>query len=653
LMLIVAADDTGRLAPVLEAAKSRSIPASALDMLESAGLLLLRGSNIELRHPLVRSAVYQAATSADRRTAHVALASVLTDPAEADQRAWHRAAAATGTSPEIAAELERTADRARLRSGHAAAAAAFTRAAELSPDHDSQARMLVRGAAAAWRAGRVEQASLLLARAQPVTSDPELRAELNHLRGVIGFWCGDLLEASEILTSSVASGAHLYLRRSLEMLFDAAEATGWAGDFTRMRKISEQVPSLPQAGSAEDRMLAALLSSVTGLFSGATAEELPQIEAVLSSADTFEEPRWLVWAASAAGASGDEAREAALLRQATRLARASGAVDMLTHVLVTVAARGMFEGRVGVIVNAAEGLTLAREARLTNAASIHLAVLAWFAAIKGEDEDCRARALAVNELALSTGNGFANAIANWAVALLDLGRGRAEDAIGRLSLVAEGRPGESHAYIALASAADLVEACIRSGRSQEAAAAFAVLDRFVQPGAPAWSLALAARCRAQLAPDLAEAESQFVEALRLHSTISRAFDRGRTALVFGELLRRERRRIESRAHLRTALATFEQLGAEPWTERARAELRASGETARKRDPSTIDQLTPQELQIARLVAEGLSNKEVAAQLFLSPRTIHYHLRRVFVKLEISSRTQLARLVLSEEGPTVA
>jgi DNA-binding NarL/FixJ family response regulator len=314
-------------------------------------------------------------------------------------------------------------------------------------------------------------------------------------------------------------------------------------------------------------------------------------------------------------------------------------------VLVTLALRELLGGRQRVSVEAVEGLTLAREAGLPNAASLHLAVLSWFAALNGNEHDCRTYAAEVNEAARATGHGFANSIAQWGVGLLDLSRGEPDPARTRLAALSTAPPGVGQAFIALMSTPDLVEACIRTGRRDEALAAYAVLDGFARPGAPTWAVALAARCRALLASDHAEAE--FAAALQLHLESHRPFDRARTQLLLGEYLRRTRRRVESREHLRAALEAFEALGATLWAERARTELRASGETARRRDPSTIDLLTPQELQIARLVAEGLTNKEVAAQLFLSPRTIHYHLRRVFVKLGITSRTQLARLPLSD------
>jgi DNA-binding CsgD family transcriptional regulator len=306
---------------------------------------------------------------------------------------------------------------------------------------------------------------------------------------------------------------------------------------------------------------------------------------------------------------------------------------------LSVAVAGVLAGRVTVAPEAAEGLRLARETGLTGVASLHRAILGWLAAVKGDDEECRAAAAEVEKSAPETRNALANSIAEWGLALLELGRGRPEETVVRLVALAAAPPGVCHPLIVLMSAPDIVEAGLRTSREEQARAAYAVLDGFARPGAPSWARALAARCCALLAAE-SEAEDHFEESLRLHAESNRPFDRARTELLYGEFLRRARRRMDSREHLRAAVETFEDLGASPWAERARTELRASGETARKRDPSTLAQLTPQELQIGRLVGEGASNKEVAAQLFLSPRTVEYHLRKVFMKLGISSRAEL-------------
>ena len=312
-----------------------------------------------------------------------------------------------------------------------------------------------------------------------------------------------------------------------------------------------------------------------------------------------------------------------------------------------VALEGIFAGRCALAAEAMEGFKLASDAGLRNTASVLLAELAWFAAVKGQDDECRAYAAQVTKEAGETRMAIANTIARWGLALVDLVRGRPEVAAAQLEELRAAPPGVCQPHIALMFMPDLVEACVRAGFDEQARVACAAFESFAEPGAPTWALALAARCRALLSEDADDIEREFTEALRLHAQSKRPFNRARTELLYGEHLRRQRKRVESREHLRMAFTGFEALGAEPWAERAGAELRASGETARKRDPSTIDQLTPQELQIVRFVADGHSNKEVAAQLYLSPRTIDYHLRNVFAKLGITSRTQLAHLLVDD------
>jgi DNA-binding NarL/FixJ family response regulator len=595
----------------------------------------------------VRSAAYAAAAPRERRAAHASLATALAGQEYADRRAWHHAATALAPDAEIATALEETAERARQRTGNAAAATALERAAELSPDNESRARRLVGAAAAAWHAGQPERASALVERADPIVSDPRLRAQLTSVRGEIQFQCGDPLAACETLVTGAAEIAPHDSRRALQMLFDAANAGDWAGDYARVAEAVQRAAALPGSGDAGDALLTDMLIGVGSFLEGTTARETARVRDVVARAGDFDEPIWLLWAAWGAGAIGDDARAEELLRRSIALARASGTVNKLTHSLMIVALEGIFAGRCSLAVEAREGFRLARDAGLRNTASVLLAELAWFAAVRGQDEQCRAYVAQVTEQARATRMAIANTIAQWGLALLDLARGRPELAAARLEEVRAAPPGVCQPHIALVFVPDLVEASVRADRETQAAAAFTAFEGFAQPGAPAWARALAARCRALLCEDAVDAEREFAEAVRLHAESDRPFDRARTELLYGEHLRRRRRRVDSREHFRAALTTFEQIGAEPWTERARGELRASGETARKRDPSTVDQLTPQELQIARLVADGLSNKDVAAQLFLSPRTIHHHLRRIFVKLDITSRTQLAGFALDD------
>ena len=394
--------------------------------------------------------------------------------------------------------------------------------------------------------------------------------------------CGVLLDACDILMAAAADVAPLDTRKALEMLLRAREAAGWAGDTPRTIATSRRAGALPRSDDPESRFLADLLVGVGSLYEGETAVGMPLVLDVIARADEFDEPSWVVWAATGAQGVGDEPRGAALLQRAIALARASGAVDELTYVLLAYVLMGLLAGRFGVAVEAAEGLTLAREAGLPNASSTHLAMLAWFAGQQGREAECRESVAAATELARPNGGGFASAIAEWGLGLLELSRRRADEAVARLEAVGDDRPGRGHPYFALMSAPDLVEACVLAGRNDSAAAAFAAFDGFAQPGAPTWALALSERCRALLAED---GTAVFHEALRLHSECDRPFDRARTELLLGEHL--ARRGEDARPQLRAALETFEQLDAIGWAERARSALRRSGEPAQRRDSSRL------------------------------------------------------------------
>jgi DNA-binding CsgD family transcriptional regulator len=308
---------------------------------------------------------------------------------------------------------------------------------------------------------------------------------------------------------------------------------------------------------------------------------------------------------------------------------------------------GVLAGRhSAVAADAAEGLQLAREAGLVNSACHHLATLALVAAIRGREDECLLHADEVADVASSHGLGLQNAMAEWARALLDLGAGRFAASVDRLERMTQGGRGTSHPFVVLIAMPDLVEAAARSERPHTARRALEGLERFTGNGAPRWALAVRSRCRGLVASG-AEAEGHFEEAIRLHRGSARAFDRARTGLVYGEHIRRMRHRVRAREHLRSAVDDFDRVGAGAWADRARNELRATGESARRRAVPVGDGLTPQELQVARFVAGGASNKEVAGQLFLSPRTVEYHLRKVFQKLGISSRAELMLSPLME------
>jgi DNA-binding CsgD family transcriptional regulator len=641
LLVVAAAEETGSRATVERAARELGMEVSHLAAAEAAGLLRVDAERIVLRHPLVRSAIYRGAAFTEREHAHRALAAAAAAEGSPDRAAWHRAAATVGASEEVALELESTAERARARSGHAAAASALDRAAELSPDRESRARRLVGAARSAWHAGQPERAAALVARADPMLTDAALRADLDHLRGVMAWRCGSLFDASTILIAGAAQIAERDPRKALEMLCDAALSAWDSGDYVRLRAAGDLAATLPRSQDEEQALMGDVLVNTVALTRGQTPAEVPTLQRAIAHAAEFDDPYLLIWAAIGAEMAGEDRLEAALLARAVALARASGAVDRLIVALESVSIQGFLAGRLAVGAEASEGLRLAREADLPNAANLHLAALAWLAAAAGRGDECRAHAAEVAEAAARNHHGISNSIARWAVALLELGLGEAEQAVASLVSLRNAPTGAAHPFYVVASAPDLIEASLRAGRRDTAESAAAEFAEFARPGAPIWALALDARCRGLLAGGH-EAERAFAQAVGLHAQAQNPFEHARTELLYGEFLRRERRRADARERLRAALDTFERLGAEPWAERARVELRATGETARKRDPSTIDDLTPQELQVARLVGEGYSNKEIAAQLFLSPRTVEYHLRKVFAKLGITSRGELIR-----------
>ena len=645
-LALVATEDSGWLAPVLRATAAAGIGADALKAAEEAGLVTVHDRRVEMRHPLVRSAILQGLSSNERRAAHLALAAVLDDDLGADRRAWHLAAAAVGPDADVAADLESTAERARRRSGHAGAAAALERAAELSPGTEARARRLVLASAAAWHAGQPERATALLDRADPLVTDGRLRADVEHLRGEIQLRCGSLIDACDILMAGASSAAALDTHKALEMLLHAREAAGWAGDTPRTLDSGRRAAMLPRSEDPETRLLGDLLVGVGRMYDGEAAIGTPLVQEVVAHADEFDEPSWVVWTATGAQAIGDEARAEALLRRAMGLARASGAVDKLTYALLTYVLMGLLGGRFDVAAEAAEGLTLARDAGLPNAASTHLAMHAWFAAQHGDEDECRTSAASAIEAARTSRGAFANAMAEWATGVLELSRRRPHEAVPHLQAVGDERPGKGHAYFALMSAPDLVEALVLAGQPDRARAAAAVFEGFAQPGAPSWAMALATRCQALIADDVA---GGLEAALRLHAASDRAFDRARTELLLGEHLWRAERCPEAREHLRAAQEAFEEIGAAGWAQRAGDELRASGGIAERPDPGSSAQLTPQELQIARLVADGHSNREVAARLFLSPRSVEAQLRSIFAQVGIASRIELAALGFGSES----
>jgi DNA-binding CsgD family transcriptional regulator len=651
LLLIAAVDDTERVSVVRRAAGvDLSAPAGPLDAAEAAGLLSIHGTRLEFRHPLVRSAVYGAATSTDRRAAHRALADALADDDEQlDRQAWHLAAAVVEPDADVLSRLDGAAERAQKRGAYGVAVRAFERAAELSADDDSRARRLFGAASCASIASTDEQATSLAERALPLVSDRVRRAELSRLLALAEIRRGQPLVAAHGLLHAAQDISAEAPSAALELLLDGAWAANEGADRPVLVEICAAARDLgPTVDDERAAFIAAILTGLGTIAEGDAVAAVPFLEQAVAAGELSDDLRQISWSGSAALWLGDERRAGVLFERGVALARARGALGILAPTLGSLGLYHFFAQRFDQAVLAGrEAVDFAREVGAENMAALPLFVVAAVAAIRGEDEVATRLAGEVLERAAANGLTLAAARPVWALALLDLGRGRWADAQARLETLVPDRVAMASGLV-MHTYPDRIEAAVRAGDPEAARAALLEVDRWA--GARAAAVSLQRRvsaCRALLA-DGDEATRLFEEALR-DPVATRPFDLARIQLLYGEHLRRDNRRSDSRVQLRAALEAFDRLRAEPWSGRAQSELRASGETARKRDPSTSAHLTPQETQIARLVGEGLSNKEVAAQLFLSPRTIDAHLRNIFSKLAITSRTQLARLSFSEDA----
>jgi DNA-binding CsgD family transcriptional regulator len=653
ILMVASADDLGDARLVIRAGDLLGAGPHALDLSEEAGLVSVHGSRLEFRHPLMRSAIYEAATSHERRSVHGALAEALSgDDEHADRRAWHLAASAVEPDEDVVRALEEAAERAEERAAYTAAAKAFARAAELSLDRRTRCRRLARAARAARIAGADDYAVALAREAGPSVDDPLDQAELDLAVGVAEVRRGRPLDGFPRLMGAARTVAQRDPSKAVELMVWATNAASIGGNPTGLAEVSGLADQIVSAGgNGECISVAQALAAFAQVRGGDTASGRAQFEEAFARASTSDDAQRLVAVGLAAIFVGDNQRFAALINRATSLARARGEFGILAEALSLSAVQHHLAQRFDeAALVAEEALQFARELGAPNATAGPLCLLAFAAAIRGDDEAARRRSGEVLELAAAHGLPARATYAVYVLAMLELGQGRWTEALEHFRVLTDPRPDVGDAFLAKGAAPDVIEAAVRAGRHDEASQALSEFEDWAARSTYPWVQPRLASCRALLT-DGAEASGHFEDALRAGAD-GGPFDLARIQLLYGEHLRRERRRADARIQLRAALEAFERYRAESWADRARAELRASGETARRRDPSTVDQLTPQELRIARLVAQGLSNKEVAAQLFLSPRTVDHHLRHVFKKLGITSRTQLARVPLGEIDDSV-
>ena len=598
------------------------------------------GADVRFRHPLVRSAAYGSASPADRQELHAALAEA-TDPlADPDRRAWHRAQAAAGPDEEVADEMQRSAGRAQARGGLAAAAAFLEWSVALTVDPSRQAQRALAAAQASLQAGAFGRALDLLAEAEAGPLDEFGSARVDLLRGQLAFASGLGRDAPPLLLKAASRLERLDLDLARETYLNAwmaamfAGQLAGAGDLLEVCRAARALPPHAEPPRPVDLVLDGLACIVTDGPAAAAPALRRAVRACVDADITAEDAfRW-GWLAQAAASIlwDDDAWRILLVRQ-VRLARAGGALDELPVMLgalgTAVAWSGDFESASTLIIEAETicEVTGARAAPFT---------AMMLAALRGR----RAEAESLIEVTLTeaqaAGQGIAVAYARWAAATLSNGLGRYEDA---LTAARQASDDTFALHISMWALPELVEAAARTGDRQLATGAADRLTAYTEAGGTDFGLGIQARCRA-LVSGPKDAEGLFHEAIgRLGRTQLRP-ELARAHLLYGEWLRRANRRTDARAQLRAAHAMLDAIGMEAFAERARRELMATGETVRKRTVEAPTTLTVQEAYIARLARDGRSNSEIGAQLFLSVRTVEWHLRKVFSKLGISSRREL-------------
>ena len=639
LLLLAAADPTGDATLLWRAAQTLGVPRGAAATAESEQLLTI-GSLVRFRHPLVRSAAYAAGTAADRRAAHMALAEATDAQADPERRVWHRSAAAAGADEAIAAELERTAHVVQARAGLAAAAAFLQRSVLLTADPERRAERALAAAQAHVQAGAFDVALGLLTEAQALAVNDVQFARAERLRGQVLYASDPGPQAPVLLMQAAERLAPLDARLARETYLDAWMASFTAGSHARPGGLLPEVSRAARAappGAAVPSPYDQFLDGIATLVIDGRAAGAPSLRRAVAMflGDQLSDREWVQWghvATSAAVMLWDWESWAALSARHVELARATGALAPLS---IALAGRGVFAAWCGDF----EAITalLAEDTAIKDVTGSqwYSAAALLHAGYRGRKEDLTFISATAGDTA-GHGEGQGTQVANWAKAILYNGLGRYEEALASAQSAAFEMEAPNQTGWGLI---ELVEAAVRSRQPERARDALRRLSEELLDGSD-WAAGIKERSRA-LVSDGEAAERSYVEATERLGRTPFQTELARAHLVYGEWLRREGRRVDAREHLGPAYELFSAMHAEGFAERARRELQATGEKVRKRSPDVdTHELTPQEAHIAWLARDGRSNAEISAELFLSVRTVEWHLRKVFTKLDITSRKGL-------------
>ena len=650
-LLIAAAHVGPELSVIAAACLGAGTDVGHLREAEASGLVRVDTNRVSFTHPLIRGAVYQEAEAAERRIAHAALAAALGD--DDDRRVWHLAAAAIGTDEEVAAGLERVGGQAVARRAYAAGSGALERAARLTPAREAAIRRLIAAGQAAAGAGTADRALALFAEAAEAAANDEQRAQAQQLRGRMMVWRGLGAEAVPLLTGQAALVAPRLPALAAAMYSDAANGATTIGSYLEAERLAWRA-----AGLLDDGTDPALRGAVLGLLGWALTlrGKASQARRVLGEAARLAEgldplgPDWswlhLILRCQIPLGEFEQARAKSL--DLCRRAREAGALAALSGMLHVAADTAFRLGDWDTADAAAlEAIQVAGEVGQPAVVGWVLTIRARILAARGQPADGRAAAQAALQIAETGRIGAGFRFVHAALGFLELGLDRTGAAISELETVerlVEGTGLEDPVIVPWE--ADLVEAYARQGRAGDARRVLARLERRADRTGSPVARAAAARCRGMVDDDF---EPAFTAALALDDQRPMPFERARTLLAFGRRLHRARRRAEARDRLIEARYGFEQLRAAAWAAQAEAELHAAG--ARRRREPDDSALTAQELRVAAAVQRGASNRDIAADLFLSPKTVEFHLRQIYLKLGVHSRTQLIVALTERAQPT--
>ena len=639
LLLLAAAEPLGDPALLWRAAKQLGIPETAAHTVEQEGLLTLDGA-VTFRHPLVRSAVYGAAEPNERRDVHRALADATDSQIDPDRRAWHRAQAASMPDEDVAAELERCAARAQARGGFAAAAAFLERATELTPDEPRRSGRALAAANAKLQGGALDDALRLVATAESglLSELEQARAEL--LRAQILFLSTRGGDATPLLLKAAERLRELDPEQARETYLEALAAAIFAGSLAGPGASSPEVAQAARAAPPTrkpgglDLLLDGLVALLTDTYAAAVPILRKTQRAFGAGMTQAEQLRWM-WGGTVSAMLlwDDEGWERLSVRH-LQLVRETGALGDLVIALGHRGQMHVFAGELASAASHHEAIREATELTGTQFAPYHGVGMV---AMRGREDEARRFIDTARAEVIERGEGAGLSFMDWAEAVLYNGLGRYAEALTASRRVLD------YAELVPVNWAmpELIEAAVRTGARELAAETDRQLTERSTASGTDWALGIAARSHALVVDD-GRADDLYAEAIERLTRTRVAVDLARAHLLYGEWLRRQRRRIDARLQLRIAHDLFSDFGMEAFGERARIELHATGEHARTRTVDAVDQLTPQEVQISRLVAQGNTNREIAAQLFISPSTVEYHLHKAFRKLGVKSRTQLAR-----------